>query len=385
MFSVRTLCPLALGLIFVGGTASADDSVNDRRLYLSPMASYTFADNNRGADYGVGGQLSIGTHMTPMLDLQLIGVYSNYSTKESDFPASLGPQPSTSSLYGYGLGANIAVLRTTLPHLYLHLDVMAGKGESVPGVDRNYNSTLFNVGLGYDIPLKTTLGGLVGPGMALRIEGLYRLDEHGNGELANSSDEQHQYFQEPVFNIGLKIPLGKYKEVASPTEPEQPVAVVPVDAETTPAAPETAAVPCDQPSAGEKVNLDGCKAGDTIILRGVNFDTGSSHLTLNAQTLLNPVVDALVARPSMTVEIDGHTDDRGTLALNQKLSEQRAETVRAYLIDHGVDKSRIAIKGFGKAQPVGDNTTQGGRELNRRVELKIIDVGTATDAAPAAQ
>ncbi len=71
------------------------------------------------------------------------------------------------------------------------------------------------------------------------------------------------------------------------------------------------------------------------------------------------------------MDIDGHTDNVGSDALNQTLSENRAASVKAYLASKGVDESRLLSTGYGEKQPVADNKTAAGRAKNRRVELKL--------------
>ncbi len=120
------------------------------------------------------------------------------------------------------------------------------------------------------------------------------------------------------------------------------------------------------------------------MLRGVNFEFDKAKLTVNAKALLDPVADALIARPDIKVEIDGHTDSKGSDAYNLKLSDARAASVVAYLVSRGVAADRMTSKGFGESQPVADNATDDGRELNRRVELKITEsAGGGVTAAPA--
>ncbi|QHS11509.1 OmpA family protein [Sinimarinibacterium sp. NLF-5-8] len=133
--------------------------------------------------------------------------------------------------------------------------------------------------------------------------------------------------------------------------------------------------PCKTPEAGERVSLSGCGTGDVIVLRGVNFDFNKSSLTANAMRLLDMVADELKANPHIDVEIGGHTDSKGADAYNQRLSEQRAQSVRGYLIGEGVAAGQLSARGYGENNPIADNDTEAGRELNRRVELKII--GTA--------
>jgi OOP family OmpA-OmpF porin len=77
--------------------------------------------------------------------------------------------------------------------------------------------------------------------------------------------------------------------------------------------------------------------------------------------------------PSARGEIEGHTDDLGSLTYNQKLSEERAEAVKSYVVSKGVDPSRVSAKGFGKSEPIAENGTEEGRARNRRVLFKRID------------
>jgi outer membrane protein OmpA-like peptidoglycan-associated protein/plastocyanin len=142
----------------------------------------------------------------------------------------------------------------------------------------------------------------------------------------------------------------------------------------------TTTAPCQMPEGGQPISLEGCKSGDTIVLHGVNFEFNKAALTLNAKSLLDQVSGALTARPDIKVEIDGHTDGKGTDPYNQKLSEARAKSVATYLASHGVAKDRLTSKGFGKTMPIADNATDEGREQNRRVELKVLE--SAVVAAP---
>lgn len=79
------------------------------------------------------------------------------------------------------------------------------------------------------------------------------------------------------------------------------------------------------------------------------------------------------SNPNLDVEIYGHTDHKGLDSRNKELSEQRAKAVADYLISHGLNTSRVQSFGFGSSKPVADNTTEEGRQLNRRVEFKLID------------
>ena len=111
------------------------------------------------------------------------------------------------------------------------------------------------------------------------------------------------------------------------------------------------------------------------MLKGVNFETGSSRLTANAKVILNRVADALAAAPHLRVEIGGHTDAQGSDAFNLKLSDRRAQAVKDLLVSRGIDASRMTSKGYGETQPLDSNETADGRDLNRRVEMKVLEGG----------
>ena len=103
----------------------------------------------------------------------------------------------------------------------------------------------------------------------------------------------------------------------------------------------------------------------------VLFETGSYMLRPEARERLAKVSGILLAYPSLHVDVEGHTDSVGSDAYNQRLSEQRAGSVRDYFIQQGVADATIAARGFGKTQPIADNGTPQGRQKNRRVELVL--------------
>jgi outer membrane protein OmpA-like peptidoglycan-associated protein len=107
-------------------------------------------------------------------------------------------------------------------------------------------------------------------------------------------------------------------------------------------------------------------------LRNVHFDTGKSTLRPESFTALNDLAEVMKAKKKMVVEIAGHTDNVGDDAANQKLSQSRAETVRAWLISKGIAKERITAKGYGETEPTASNDTEEGRQANRRTEVRIL-------------
>jgi outer membrane protein OmpA-like peptidoglycan-associated protein len=106
-------------------------------------------------------------------------------------------------------------------------------------------------------------------------------------------------------------------------------------------------------------------------LTGIQFETGKSVIRKSSYGILDQVVNVMNENPSYDLEIHGHTDSQGDDAKNQKLSEDRAAAVRAYMINKGIKESRLQSFGHGETMPVADNKTAAGRAKNRRVEFKV--------------
>jgi outer membrane protein OmpA-like peptidoglycan-associated protein len=87
---------------------------------------------------------------------------------------------------------------------------------------------------------------------------------------------------------------------------------------------------------------------------------------------LKSLVDVLSIRPDIMIEIEGHTDNGGTEAENLELSKNRANQVKDYLIKNGVDASRVKTSFYGESKPIASNDTESGRQMNRRVRIKVI-------------
>lgn len=105
--------------------------------------------------------------------------------------------------------------------------------------------------------------------------------------------------------------------------------------------------------------------------RNVFYATGSYQLLPKSHAALKDVAALLKSDPSLMIDIDGHTDSQGSDESNQILSENRAKSVRDYLISQGVDGNRLKATGYGETQPVADNSTAAGRAKNRRTEMTV--------------
>lgn len=109
-----------------------------------------------------------------------------------------------------------------------------------------------------------------------------------------------------------------------------------------------------------------------FILKDVFFDTGKSSIKTASYKTLNDLAEVLKIKNTMVIEIQGHTDNVGDEAANQKLSEDRANAVKTYLVSKGINAYLIQAKGYGSKLPVADNQTEEGRSKNRRTSLKVI-------------
>jgi len=124
---------------------------------------------------------------------------------------------------------------------------------------------------------------------------------------------------------------------------------------------------CPRTPRGAVVDDRGC-----WVIEGVHFDTDEATIKPQARPVLNAVASVLKQNPGLKVEVQGHTDSRGTDAYNMQLSERRAQAVVEYLGNAGIDTSRLQAEGYGESRPAVPNTSPENMAKNRRVELKPL-------------
>lgn len=107
----------------------------------------------------------------------------------------------------------------------------------------------------------------------------------------------------------------------------------------------------------------------------INFSSGSAVLSSDSTAILDAVVEALQRNASARLQVRGHTDDVGSAATNQQLSEERAQAVVNYLISGGIDPDRLSAIGLGESEPIATNATSSGRAQNRRIEFVVRSEG----------
>lgn len=113
-------------------------------------------------------------------------------------------------------------------------------------------------------------------------------------------------------------------------------------------------------------------AGKAIQLENVLFVQGKPDLLPGSDEQLNLLVEFLIDNPESKIDLAGHTDNRGSVTANFRLSNERVETIKEYLISHGIHKKRLSGKGYGGSVPIASNRSEETRRLNRRVEFKLL-------------
>jgi len=134
---------------------------------------------------------------------------------------------------------------------------------------------------------------------------------------------------------------------------------------------------CPDTPAGAEVDAYGCtviEAGleaGRLVLQNVYFDTNRAVIRPESEAILAELADEISGRPEIQLEVQGHTDSTGSRAYNRQLSQQRAESVVNFLIEHGVPAGRLTARGYGEGSPIASNDTPEGRQQNRRVEFIV--------------
>jgi outer membrane protein OmpA-like peptidoglycan-associated protein len=121
------------------------------------------------------------------------------------------------------------------------------------------------------------------------------------------------------------------------------------------------------------IRLKKVEVGETIVLNNIFFDVGAATLRPDSYVEIGVLFRLMTENPSLKIEISGHTDNVGSAAVNQRLSEQRARSVVEVLIERGIARERLTYKGYGFDKPIASNETAEGRQMNRRTEFEIIE------------
>ena len=129
---------------------------------------------------------------------------------------------------------------------------------------------------------------------------------------------------------------------------------------------------CEQTAAGALVYASGCEIVMGVV-EGLNFAPNESKLSVDSRIVLSKVVEGIQRYPTVIIDVEGHTDNRGPAAANLELSKQRVLSVVRYMVTNGIDTKQVRPFGYGESQPRAANATPEGREQNRRIEIEVLD------------
>lgn len=313
---------------------------------VSVLGTYVKPDDVRGVKEGQGFQFAMAWALTDVTQLQVATSYINFDT---GVPAT--------DFYRSFVGAEL--VRYFNPRGFAPFFV-AGAGVA-------YNDVAIAALDHADITSSAGLGLLSPPfsdyGIRVRAEARYVQDR-----FVDNPEDVH-------FSLGLFFPLRRPKTIEVVRTEYKEVEVVrevPVRDTDKDGVPDNVDA-CSDTLATAAVDARGCVPAQTVIqLTGVHFEYNSARLTENSKSILSMAAASLRGQSGMCVEIAGHTDDRGGDSYNLELSRRRAQSVAEYLNASGIESSRLESRGYGESQPMDTNSTDAGRERNRRVEFRVL-------------
>jgi OOP family OmpA-OmpF porin len=315
---------------------------------VAVLGTQVKADDARGVDDGQGIQFTMAWALSDVTQLQ---VATSYITFDTGIPAA----------DFYRSAAGVELVRYFNPGGFAPF-VIAGAGVAYNDVALaalDHADVTTTAGLGLLSPPFTAYG--------IRVRGEAR---YVNDRFVGRPEDVH-------FSLGLFFPLRRprtvevvrteYKEVVKEVVREVPVRDT--DKDGVPDQVDR----CQDTLSAATVDAHGCVPVQAVIqLTGVHFEYNSSRLTENSKSILSMAAASLRGQAGMRVEVAGHTDDRGSESYNLELSRHRAQSVTEYLNALGIESARLEARGYGETQPMDANSTDVGRERNRRVEFRVL-------------
>lgn len=351
MKKIAMLCALTAPVL-----VQAADEVG--HWYVTPQIGGISVDNDRPLQdkdwlYGIG----IGKHLSQVISAEL-----NLNGAQ----VGGGPGRADSSLYGASLDLLAVANRGGTVSPYFSVGAGVAQNDRSPGKDAT--DPMLQAGVGMFLNLWENGDG--SKSFALRPDLKVRWSEGGTEGM----------LRDYIGTLGFQFSFGAPAAQPVAATPEPPPAPTPPPAPPAPPAPKDSdndgvldnVDRCPDTPAGVAVDAYGCPRQGSITLEGVGFEVNSDRLTQESRAILDGIAADLKKYPGLTVELQGHTDSTGSDSYNLNLSQRRAESVRAYLIEQGVSASQLTAKGYGETQPIADNTTAEGRAQNRRVVMKVL-------------
>jgi OOP family OmpA-OmpF porin len=350
----KNLITLAVLLgLGITATAQAQDPVDDR-WYVAPFGSYVNPGGDRQSDNaGYGAGLGIGKMIDEHFNVELRGFYNGF-----DHDQSSNGFIDRTNRFNQGDGQwDLAGGTADVQYYFMRDKFSPYTVAGIGGMNSYVNGdsgvgVIGELGAGFTYELLDNL--------LVRSDVRYR---YNNNLDANLTRDNQDEYHDMIVNVGFVIPLGPKPQPAP--EPEKVADCSTLDSDSD--GVNDCIDQCPGTMAGSKVNATGCPV--SLELKGVNFEYDSAQLTQNAMSILDGVAENLIAYPQKNdIEVRGHTSSEGTSKHNMRLSQRRSQSVVDYLSMKGVTNRMIA-HGFGEDMPIADNSTEEGKQQNRRVEL----------------
>lgn len=341
-------CDMACTIVGARTATAQDVTAAVEAPNIAVLGTHVRADDVRGVDDGQGFQVTMAWALSDVTQLQ---VATSYITFDTGLPAT--------DFYRSAVG--VELVRYFNPRGFAPF-VVAGAGVA-------YNDVAMAVLDHADLTTTAGLGLLSPPfsdyGIRVRGEARYVHDR-----FMGKPEDVH-------FSLGLFFPLRRprtvevvrteYKEVVKEVVREVPVRDT--DRDGVPDVIDK----CSDTLSAATVDPRGCVPVQAVIqLAGVHFEYNSARITENSKSILSMAAASLRGQSGMRVEVAGHTDNRGGDSYNLELSRRRAQSVSEYLSALDIESSRMEARGYGELQPMDSNSTDTGRERNRRVEVRVL-------------
>ena len=364
--------------------------------YISPQVNALWLDDGRVADDDAGVTLALGRVINENWDVELSVFGSEHDRTGSD----------TLELQGFGLSTKRVFYREGRVNPFLSLGLGRVKTILKPGTDEEDLSALFGAGLLIDLgpsrddgsamQLRADIGARRGlsdndqfPDAVDYVAGLgiqyswggtvtrLPVDTDGDGVTDDLDKCPGTPAGTPVDSSGCPLPQDddgdgviNENDKCPGTPPGKKVDAVgcEIDGDDDGDGILNSVDQCPDSPKGARVNNVGCPFDRTLLLQGVKFETNKDTLLPESLPILENAIATLKRYPEVNIEVQGHTDSRGSDAYNMDLSARRAATVLKYLKDGGVT-NQLTSRGYGESDPIASNDTDEGRQQNRRVIL----------------